>query len=104
MHKRLFVIIGFVLMMLFTTFTIPLVAETNDTELFGRTHIRAIGRFSICEEEQVLYGHIFAGRIGFKPVFNLDIEICKESIQRIVMGGISANPGIYFYLNCVIKE
>ena len=91
-------------MMLFTTFTIPLVAETNDTDLFGKTHIKAIGRFYICEEEQVLYGHILVGRIGLKPVYNLDIEICEDSIRRIVMGGISSNPGLYFYLNCFIKE
>jgi hypothetical protein len=84
--------------------TIPVLADSNETGIFGRTHIRAIGSFSICEDEQVLYGHIFVGFIGIKPVFNIDIEICEDSIKRIVMGGISTTPGLYFYLNCIIKE
>ena len=102
MNKKFFVISIIVLMMLVPT--LPVLADSNETVIFGRIHIRAIGSFSICEEDQVLYGHILVGFIGLKPVFNLDIEICEDSIKRIVMGGISTTPGIYFYLNCVIKE
>ena len=102
--KKIVAIFGIITMMLCTSFTIPILAESNNTEIFGRTHIKAIGSFAICEEEQILYGHIFIGRIGFRPVFNLNIEICKDSIKRIVMVGNSINPGVYIYLNCVIKE
>jgi hypothetical protein len=84
--------------------TIPVLADSNETGILGRTHIRALGSFSICEDDHVLFGHIFVGFIGIKPVFNLDIEICEDSIKRILMGGISTTPGLYFYLNCVIKE
>ena len=106
MNKKILVISGMVLMMLFTTITIPLVAEPNDAGILGRIHIRSIGRFKFCEEDGNLTGHIFIGFIDFKPVFNSDIEICKDCIKRIVMGGFSTSSDtwIYFYLNCVIKE
>jgi len=70
--------------------------ETNETKILGRTHIRAIGNFHICEDDGNLYGHIFIGFLEFKPVFNLDIEICQDFIKWIVM--------TKYTLNCVIKE
>lgn len=102
--KKLIVIFGIIIMMLCAAISFPVTAESDDKGIFGRTHIRAIGSFAICEDEQVLYGHISIGLIGVRPVFNLDIEICEESIKRIVMGGISSTPDVYFYLNCVVKE
>ena len=78
MNRKLVVIYGMVLMMVITSISTIVVAEPNDTENLGRTHIRAIGSFSICDEEKVLYGHILIGFIGIKPVNNLDIEICEE--------------------------
>jgi len=106
MNKKILVISGIVLMMLFTTITIPVVAEPNDAGILGRTHIRAIGSFSISEENGNLIGHVFIGFIDFQPVFNLDIEICKDSIKRNVMVGFSVGSGTgnFFYLNCVFKE
>ena len=93
-------------MMFFTTITIPVLSESNNAGILGRTHIKAIGSFHFCEDDGNLYGYIFIGCIDFKPVFNLDIEICKDCIKRIVLGGFSTSSEteIYFYLNCVIKE
>ena len=105
MRKKLFVISGLVLMMLMSTITIPITAESNDIKVLGRTHIRAFGRFAICEEDNVLYGCIFFGFIGLQPVFNLDIEICQDSIRWIIMSGFSINDVVtYRFLNCVITE
>jgi len=105
MRKKLFVISCLVLLMLMTTISIPIAAESNDSKLLSRKHIRAFGRFAICEEDNVLYGHIFFGFIGVQPVFNLDIEICRDSIRWIVMSGFSANDVVtYRFLNCVITE
>lgn len=105
MHKKSLLISGLVITLLLTTITIPIIAEPNETEILGRTHIRAIGNFAICEEDNVLYGHIFIGFIGLQPVFNLDIEICEDSIKWIIMTGFSVN-GVrtYRFLNCVITE
>lgn len=105
MKRRLLVISGIVLMMLITSISTIVVAEPNDIDTLGRTHIRAIGRFAICEEDEVLYGHIFFGFIGMQPVFNLDIEYSEDSIKWIVMSGFSINDVItYRFLNCVIVE
>jgi hypothetical protein len=88
-----------------TTITIPISAESNESKVLSRTHIRAIGRFAICEEDNVLYGHIFFGFLGVKPVFNLDIEICQDSIRWIIMSGFSINDVVtYRFLNCVVTE
>jgi hypothetical protein len=105
MQKKLFVIYGIVLMMLLTTLTISIVAEQNESQILGRTHIRAFGKFAVCEEDNGVYGKIIFGFIGLQPVFNLDIEICQDSIKWIVMSGFSIN-GVrtYRFLNCVITE
>ena len=76
-----------------------------NSENLGRTHIRAFGKFAVCEEDNVVYGKIFFGFIGLQPVFNLDIEICQDSIRWIVMSGFSINDVVtYRFLNCVIIE
>jgi len=106
MYKKLFIISGLVIMMLFTTITVPIVAESNETKILGRTHIRAIGSFAICEEDKVLFGHIFIGLIGLKPVFNLDIEYDEDSIRWIVLAGfgVGEDVQVYRYINCVVIE
>jgi len=93
-------------MMVITSISTIVVAEPNDTENLGRTHIRAIGRFSYCDDEEVLYGHIFIGLMGFQPVYNLDIEINGDSIRWVIMRGfgVGQDAQVYRYLNCVIKE
>ena len=67
-----------------------------ETASLGRTHIRAVGTFENCEKNNVVYGHIFIGMIGFKIVINKDVEFCMKSIKWIVMTEHS--------LNCVIKK
>ncbi len=106
MYNKLFILSGLVIMMLLTTITIPIVAESNETKILGRTHIRAIGIFAICEEDEVLYGHIFIGLIGLKPVFNLDIEYDEDSIRWIVLAGfgVGEDVQVYRYINCVVIE
>ena len=96
MNKKIFVISGLVLMMLFTAITIPIVASSNDEEILGRTRINAIGTFAHCDTDKVYYGHIFIGVIGFRPVFNLNIEICDDTIGLIIMTN--------HFLHCVIRE
>jgi hypothetical protein len=85
MNKKVLVITGIVLMMLFTTISIPTIASSNDTETIGRTRINAIGTFAHCDIDGYVYGHIFFGIMGIRPVFNLDIEICDSTISRIIM-------------------
>ena len=102
MNKKLFIISGLVIMMFLTTITAPVVASPNEKTILGRTHIRAIGSFSICEEDEVLYGRIIIGLMGLKPVFNLDIEYDTDSIRWIVMAGWGVQ--VYHFLNCVVKE
>ena len=105
MKRKLLIISGMVLIMLITSISAIVVAEKNYNKTLGRTHIRAIGRFAICEEDEVLYGYIFFGFIGMQPVFNLDIEYDQDSIKWIVMSGFSIN-GVrtYRFLNCVIMD
>ena len=106
MNGKLIVIYGMVLMLAITSISTIVVAETNDTENFGRTHIRAFGSFSYCDDDEVLYGHIFIGFMGFQPVSNLDIEINGDSIRWVVMRGfgVGQDVQVYRYLNCVIGE
>ena len=105
MRKKLIIISGFVLMMFLATTIIPAVVKSEEYIINTRTHIRAIGNFAICEEENILYGHIFVGLYGLQPVFNLDIEISQYNIKWIVMSGFSINGNrVYSCLNCVITE
>jgi hypothetical protein len=85
MNKKLIIISGIVLMMALTAVTIPAIAETDDNEKLGRTRITAIGTFAHCDVDGVIYGHIFIGVKGIKPVFNFDIEICDDTIRSIIM-------------------
>lgn len=96
MNKKLLVISGIVLMMVFSAVTIPVVAEQNDEEIIERTRITAMGTFAHCDVDGVVYGHIFIGFIGIKPVFNLDIEICDDTIGLIIMSN--------HFLHCVVRE
>ena len=95
MNKKLLVISGIVLIMLLTLATIPVSSDANDSRIFGRKHITAIGTFTHCDTDEVIYGHIFIGFIGIKPVLNLDIEICEDSIKLIIMTN--------HFLHCVVK-
>lgn len=106
MYKKLFIISGLVIMMLLTTITVPIVAAPNEIKILGRTHIKAIGSFAICEEDEVLYGHIFIGLIGLKPVFNSNIEYNLDSIRWIVLAGVGIGEDVqvYRYLNCVVVK
>ena len=106
MNKKLFIISGLLTMMLLTTITGQVVAEPNETKILGRTHIKAIGSFAICEEDEILYGHIFIGLIGLKLVFNSNIEYNLNSIRWIVLAGVGVGEDVqvYHYLNCVVKE
>ena len=106
MNKKLFIISGLVVIMILTTITAPIVAKPNEKTILGRTHIRAIGSFAICEEDEVLYGHILIGLIGLKPVFNLDIEYDENSIRWIVLAGwgVGEDVQVYHYINCVVRE
>ena len=97
MNKKLLVISGVVIIALLGTILIPVVAEKTDAGLFGRTHIRAIGRnFHICDDDGGVYGHIFIGLKGFKLVFNEDIVIPEENIRWVEL--------TKHRLNCVYIE
>ena len=96
MNKKLFVISGLVIMMLFTTITLPITASSNNEDIVGRTRINAIGTFAHCDTDGIVYGHIFIGFIGIRPVFNLNIEICDDTIRSIIM--------MNHFLHCVVSE
>ena len=97
MKKNLLIVCGIILIILSTSISIPVNSEINKTEILGRTHLRAIGRyFHICDEDGGLYGHILIGLNGFKLVFNEDIYIPNESIIWIIM---TKNM-----INCVYKD
>ena len=92
--KKIFGIFGIVLILLMTTVAFPVLGETDETEILGRTHIIAIGWFSQCEVNQIVHGRVLIGLIGLKLAVNQDIEFCMGSIERIVMTD--------HFLNCVI--
>ena len=81
--------------MLSTLATIPVTSDTNGTAIFGRKHITAIGKFTLSDEDKVVYGHIIIGYIGIKPVFNLDIEFSYDDLVLIVM--------TKHFIHCVVK-
>jgi hypothetical protein len=96
MNKKIVGTFGIVLIMLSIAITIPVIGETNEKENLGTTSILAIGTFTQSEDEEVIYAHIFIGKIGLKPVINLDIEICYSSIKNIVMTN--------HFLRCVVVK
>ena len=106
MRKKFLMISGIILMLLTTSISTIVVAEPNNPEILNRKHIRAIGSFSYCDEEEILYGHIFIGLIGFQLVSNYDIEINGNSIKWVIMRGfgVGQDVQVYRYLNCVILE
>ena len=97
MKKKLFILYGFLIIILLILIPLSIASEINNNEIFGRTHLRAIGRyFHICDEDGGLYGHIFLGLNRFKLVFNEEIYMPKENIKWII---ITKN-----IVNCVYKE
>ena len=92
-------------MMLITSVSTIVVAEPNETKTLTRVHIRAIGKFAICQDEEILYGHIFIGFKGLIPIINQDIEYDTENVRFIIMGGFEVN-GVttYRFLSCIIRE
>jgi hypothetical protein len=94
MNRKLLVLFGIVLTLILTSTALTVTSENNEKGLFGKTNLRAIGRnFHICEDDGGLYGHIFLGMDGFKPVFNKDIYIPEENIRFILI--INS-----FYVHC----
>jgi hypothetical protein len=98
MNRKLFVIMGVILTIIVTSATLTVTSETSEKGLFGRINLRAIGRnFHVCEEDGGLYGHIFIGINGLKPVFNEDIYIPEENIRFIfIINSV--------YVHCKYKE
>jgi len=97
MNKKIYVITGLVLTILLASTTISVISETTEEDPFGRTRLIAIGRnFHICPDDGGLYGHIFMGLDGLKPVFIKDIYIPEENIILMVM----TNHFVY----CTYKE
>ncbi len=96
MNKRFCVIIVIIFFMMCSMIANPVLAEKYEDNIFGRIRIKAIGTFANCNVDEVVYGHIFIGFISGKPVFNLDIEICHDSIKWIIMSN--------HFLNCAIEE
>jgi hypothetical protein len=85
MNKKIIGIIGIVAILLFTTVAVPVIAEDNDDSIFGKKRIIAIGTFAHCEEDKVIYGYVLIGFHGLRPFFNSKIQICDDSISRIIM-------------------
>ncbi len=98
MNRKLLLISGIILIIMLISLAVPVTSESNEKGLFGRTNLRAIGRnFHVCEEDGGLYGHIFIGLKGLKPVFNEDIYIPEENIKFILI--INS-----FYVHCKYIE
>jgi hypothetical protein len=96
MKKNILKISGIIFLLVFSVFTIPIIAEPNNIEPVGRTKIIAIGTFAHCDTDEIVYGHIFIGLIGIRPVFNSNIEICDNSISSIIM--------MNHFIRCVVTE
>ena len=86
MNKKIYVITGLVLTILLASTTISVTSETTEEDSLGRTRLIALGRnFHICPDDGGLYGHIFMGLDGLKPVFFKNLHIPEESIRVIIM-------------------
>ena len=86
MNTKIYIITGLVLTILIALATISVTSETTEEGSLGRTRLIAIGRnFHICPDDGGLYGHIFMGLDGLKPVFLKNIYIPEESIRVIIM-------------------
>ena len=86
MNKKIFAITGLVLTILIVPATIGVTSETTEEDAFGRTRLIAIGRnFHICPDDGGLYGHIFMGLGGLKPVFFKNLYVPGESLGAIIM-------------------
>jgi hypothetical protein len=95
MNKKLVFMSGILIIMLLTMAAVPVNSEKSDTTFFGRKHITAIGKFVLSDEDKVVYGHIFIGFIGIKPVVNLEIEFSYDNIVLIIMAK--------HFIHCVVK-
>jgi hypothetical protein len=86
MNKKIFVITALVVTVLIASATISVTSETTEEGSLGRTRLIAIGRnFHICPDDGGLYGHIFMGLDGLKPVFFKNIHIPEESLRVIII-------------------
>jgi len=85
MNKEILKISGIIFLLVFTAASIPVIAESNNTDPVGITKITAIGTFARCDQDNIVYGHIFIGLRDNKPVFNEDIEIPANGIGLIIM-------------------
>jgi hypothetical protein len=96
MNKKMLKISGIIFLFVFSTIAIPVIAEQEYEEKFSVTKITAIGTFTRCDEDKMVYGHIFIGLNGNKPVFNTNIEISTGGIGLIIM--------TKHFLHCVVNE
>jgi hypothetical protein len=85
MNKDILKIFVIIFLLVFTAISIPVIAESNNIDPVGITKITAIGSFARCDQDDIVYGHIFIGFKDNKPVFNEDIEISASGIGLIIM-------------------
>jgi len=93
MNRKIIGIFGVVVILLLTTITLPAMAENDEDKILAEKHILALGTFSHCDDEKVVYGHVFIGFMGLSPFFNANIQICDDSIQSLTLRN--------HFLNCV---
>jgi len=69
------------------------IVENDENNLLAENKILAIGTFSHCDTNEVVYGYVLIGFMGSGLIFNTNIEICDDSIQSITLKD--------HFLNCV---
>jgi len=72
------------------------IAENDENKILTEYKILAFGTFSYCEVNEEVYGYVLIGFSGLQPFFNTNIQICDDSIQRVVM----TNYFLYCVYNC----
>ena len=93
MNKKIIGIFGIVMILLFTSITYPVIAENDEDKTLAENHILAIGTFAHCDIDEVVYGYVLIGFDGLTPIFNTNIQIPDDSIQRVTVRN--------HFLNCV---
>ena len=93
MNRKIIGIFGILVILLLTTITLPVIAGNDEDKILAEKHILAIGTFSHCDTNEVVYGYVLIGFIGSGLFFNANIEICDDSIQSITLKD--------HFLNCV---
>ncbi len=96
MNRKIIGIFGILVILLLTTITLPVMAGNDEDKILAEKHILAIGTFSHCDTNEVVYGYVLIGFSGLQPFFNTYIQICDNSIQSIVM----TNYFLYCVYNC----